>query len=509
MPASVPLFDREAARRIEARARAAHADDDALMQRAGRAAWHALLARWPAAQRIVVLCGPGDNAGDGYLLAMHAHAAGRAVQALALLPPRSDLALRMAQAARDAGVEVRAQISLAAGAELLQRADVVVDALLGIGLSRPPDGALLAWIGAINAAARPVLALDVPSGVDGASGHVPADAVRATCTLQLLVRHLGLYTGAALDCCGELAFDALGHQATTAAETASAELLDAAALAAWLPPRALNAHKGSFGRVLCIGGNTGMGGAGLLAAEAALRVGAGRVRWITGEPMHVAAALARCPALMVTSADADTAGSDPEPDPHSVWVIGPGLGQDAWARAWLARALARTAPLVLDADALNLLAAVAHAVPAGAVLTPHPGEAARLLDASVAQVQADRVAAARELARRHQAVVVLKGAGTVIAAADAVPRILRAGNPGMAVAGMGDVLAGVIGGLLAQGLDAFSAASAGALLHAHAGDLAARAGGERGLLPQDLFAMLRRAANPHSRHDARDGHSRD
>lgn len=493
MISPLPVYDRDAARRIEARALRECDADDALMQRAGEAAWRALLARWPEAQRIVVVSGPGDNGGDGYVLARLAQASGRRVEVLVVVPPRSPLARRMHDAARDAGVTLSGLDDSASAR--LRDADVIVDALLGLGLSRAPEGAIAAGIAAINAATdaarRPVLALDVPSGVDAATGAVPGAAVYATCTLQLLVPHLGLITGAALDHVGELAFDDLGISAHD--EQANADVLSPGLLAAWLPPRRPNAHKGRHGRVSCIAGNTGMGGAGLLAAEAALRAGAGSVRWYTRDAVHVAAALARCPALMVQVGDADSTADAFAAD---ACVIGPGLGRDAWATDWLQAALQCVRPLVLDADALNLLAATSQRVPAHAVLTPHPGEAARLLGATIAEVQADRVAAARRLADRHEAVVVLKGAGTVIVAPGQVSRIVRAGNPGMAVAGMGDVLAGVIAALLAQGLDAFAAASAGALLHAHAGDLAAQAGGPRGLLPQDLLACLPRAANP-------------
>jgi NAD(P)H-hydrate epimerase len=489
MIALPPVFDRDAARRSEARAIGACAADDVLMRRAGLAAWCEVLAHWPGAQRIVVVCGPGDNGGDGYVLARHAHDAGRRVTVLVVQPAHSSLAMRMHDEARAAGVPMQAMQADAAA--VLDEADLIVDAMLGLGLSRAPETALACAIETINASGRPVLALDVPSGVDAATGHVPGVAVRATRTLQLLLRHVGTVTGAALDHVGAVGFDAL--QAHEPVETPSAELLAPADLAAWLPPRARNAHKGRHGRVACIAGNTGMGGAGLLAAEAALRVGAGRVQWFTRERAHVSAALVRCPALMAEVRDADAAAAALVVD---VGVIGPGLGRDAWAEAWLQLALRAGVPLVLDADALNLLAAAPAALPAGSVLTPHPGEAARLLAGTVAEVQADRLAAARRIAERFDAAVVLKGAGTVVAAPGRVPRIVQAGNPGMAVAGMGDVLAGVVAGLRAQGFDAFDAASVGALLHAHAGDLAAADGGERGLLPQDLFALLRRATNP-------------
>ena len=265
------------------------------------------------------------------------------------------------------------------------------------------------------------------------------------------------------------------------------------ALPAWLPPRPRDSHKGDNGHVLCIGGEHGSGGAIALCAQAALRAGAGLVGVAT-RGAHVPAVLARQPEAMahaVESADALA----PLFARADVVAIGPGLGQGDWSRALLEAALAAGKPLVLDADALNLLAASPRALPAGAILTPHPGEAARLLGSDAATVQSDRAAAVHVLAERCNAVVVLKGAGTLVAAPARAMRIVAAGNPGMATGGMGDLLTGVVAALRAQGLDAFDAASCGALLHAHAGDMAARDGGERGLLPSDLLPWLRHCAN--------------
>jgi NAD(P)H-hydrate epimerase len=234
-----------------------------------------------------------------------------------------------------------------------------------------------------------------------------------------------------------------------------------------------------------------MGGAVLLCAEAALRTGAGLVRVATREA-HIAPLLARCPeamALAVEHAESLT----PMFEQADVLALGPGLGQGEWGRGLFAAAISSEKPLVVDADALNLLAQSPRSLPA-AVLTPHPGEAARLLGCSNADVQRDRVAAAMRIAEGSDAVVVLKGAGSVISAPKRIPRIVGAGNPGMAVGGMGDVLTGVVAALRAQGLDAFDAATEGALLHAVAGDAAAR-DGERGLLPRDAIAQLRRVAN--------------
>jgi NAD(P)H-hydrate epimerase len=302
-----------------------------------------------------------------------------------------------------------------------------------------------------------------------------------------------LWTGEALEHTGGLALEGLEVPAETFSTVeSSASLLTPEALSYWLRPRRRNTHKGESGRALCIGGDHGHGGAILLCAEAALRSGAGLLSVAT-RATHVPAMLARRPEAMVRAVES---GEDLKPLLSQVDAIavGPGLGQGDWGRAMLKLALAADKPLVLDADALNLIAAEPHTL-ADAILTPHPGEAARLLGIDAAEVQRDRFAAAQAIAERYQAVAVLKGAGTIIAAPGQAPRVLDAGNPGMAAGGMGDVLTGVIVALRASGLSAFDAASAGALLHSLAGDAASEEG-ERGLLPSDLFSHVRRLANP-------------
>ena len=487
-----PLYDTAALRAVEARAAEATGDAFTLMARAGLAAWREVLARWPDAQRIVVVCGPGNNGGDGLELARLARESGRDARVL----------LAGGQAPRTALAQRAMAGFVAAGGRFLDPAqapgdcDLLVDALFGIGLSRAPDATSAALIEAMNAADVPVLALDTPSGVEADSGSAPGAAVRATHTLQFLAAHRGLSTGMAPRLTGSLSVAPLDAGAWLAGAPAAALRLQASDLRGWLPPRRRDAHKGDSGHVLCIGGELGTGGAVMLAADAALRCGAGLVGVAT-RAQHVAALLARRPEAMARAVE-----SQDEIDPMlvraSVVVLGPGLGQGDWGRALYRRALRADRPLVLDADALNLLAAGDARPPAGSVLTPHPGEAARLLGAAVAQVQADRFAAAAELADQYDAVVVLKGAGSLVVAPGRRPRVIAAGNPGMAVGGMGDLLSGCIGALRAQGLDGFDAACCGSLLHAAAGDTAAR-DGERGLLPGDLLGAMRLWANggPH------------
>jgi NAD(P)H-hydrate epimerase len=380
-------------------------------------------------------------------------------------------------------------------AGVLPGADIVVDAVFGIGLRRAPDAASTRLIEAVNASDAAVFSLDVPSGVDAESGNVPGLAVHARATLQFIAAHRGLATGAALNHRGQT--DVVGLGVRLDAFPPSAHALVAASLEDWLQPRAPDTHKGDFGHVLCVGGDSGHGGAIILCAEAALRTGAGLVSVAT-QPTTVLALLARRPEAMVAAVD-DADALQKMAAVASVLAVGPGLGTQGWGTALWDAALSSAKPLVMDADALNLLAASPRPLPADTILTPHPGEASRLLGSDIAAVQADRFAAAAALAEQYRCVVVLKGAGTIIAAQGRIPCVIAAGNPGMAVGGMGDLLTGVIAALRAQRLDAFDAACGGALLHAVAGDVAAAGDGERGLLPSDVLGCLRRVANPQHR----------
>ncbi|MHB8679306.1 MAG: NAD(P)H-hydrate dehydratase, partial [Rudaea sp.] len=271
-----------------------------------------------------------------------------------------------------------------------------------------------------------------------------------------------------------------------------ARLLDALRMAAWLPRRSRTAHKGDFGHVLAIGGDAGMGGAIRLCSEAALRVGTGLVSAATRQE-NIAAINAARPEVMA-HAIADVVAMPPLLARARVLALGPGLGCSPWSEALWRAALESGKSAVVDADALNLLVAHTMTLPSESVITPHPGEAARLLGCDTQSIARDRFAAARELATRHRCVVVLKGAGTLIANERGDAAVCPWGNPGMASGGMGDVLTGVIAGLMAQGLNAWRAARLGVALHAQAGDAAAR-DGEAGTLASDLFANLRRLRN--------------
>ena len=456
-----------------------------LMRRAAWAALSSLRRHWPQARRIAVHCGPGNNGGDGFLLATLAREAGLHVDVLTLGEASSGDAGAARQAWKDAGGSVRLwQIG-----DALPEADVHVDALYGTGLHRAPEPPVAALIEAINASGVPVLALDVPSGLDADTGHVPGAAIRAAVTVSFIAAKRGLHTGRAAAFVGALELDALGlPESLWQGEPADAQLLTATQL----PPRARDAHKGTNGHVLAIGGEHGMGGAIRLCGEAALRTGAGLVSVAT-RTEHIFALNAARPELMAHGVDGPQA-LEPLLARASVLALGPGLGQSAWSHALWLTALDSGKPLVLDADGLNLLAREPRRFAQPAVLTPHPGEAARLLGGTVADVEADRYAAARLLAGRYDAVVVLKGSGSLIADPDGRLDVCPWGNPGMATGGMGDLLTGVIAALLAQGCDAWQAACLGTGLHARAGDRSARQG-ERGLVASDLLAPLRALGN--------------
>lgn len=465
-----------------------------LMTRAAEAALELLRARWPVAKRVAVVCGAGNNGGDGYVLARLARAAGLEALVLAATPP--DRLTGDARRAHDEWLSGGGPAHPFA-ADALAGGDVIVDALLGIGLKGPPRAETVAVIEAINAAKRPVLALDIPSGLDADTGAVIGAAVRADVTISFVALKAGLFLGAGPDYTGELRLDDLGVVAPARPEFAPLlKRLDEAELARWLPPRARESHKGTSGRVLIVGGGAGMPGAARLGAEAALRVGAGLVT-VAGAPDNLLAVTATRPEIIylpTPAADIEAALRAAD-----VVAIGPGLGTTAWSAALWSEFL-RVAPAraVVDADALNLLAREPVKLPAAWVITPHPGEAGRLLGTDTAAVQADRLGAVRELHSRYGATAVLKGAGSLIAGGPpGAPTlyICERGNPGMATAGMGDVLTGVIAGLDAQLRDTELATRLGVLVHALAGDSAAQ-DGQRGLIASDVIAELRGWVNP-------------
>lgn len=462
-----------------------------LMERAGCAAFNILKNRWPRARRIIILCGIGNNGGDGYVLARLAYLAGYDVTVIQI----GDTAKLKGDARTtfDAMTTVGLLCHMFTEKKLTV-VDVVIDALFGTGLDRDITGQWREAIEALNRCTCPILSVDIPSGLHADTGTVLGVAVRADITVSFIGLKQGLFTGEGPDYCGKVYFDDLQVPvATYKSVKSSVTRLDYESLKAALPKRSRIAHKGTFGHVLVIGGDTGMTGAVRLAADAAARVGAGLVSVAT-RTTHAAFINLMRPEIMCHGVDtAEQLG--PLLEKANVVAIGPGLGQSIWARAMLEAIKEFTKPVVVDADALNLLAKIPFRF-ANSILTPHPGEAARLLDMPKAEVQADRFATVSALQRRFGGVCILKGAGTLVAESDGSVGVCTAGNPGMACGGMGDLLTGIIAGLLAQGFSADLAANIGVCLHGKAGDRSASDDGERGLLPSDLLRWLRHYANP-------------
>jgi len=449
-----------------------------LMHQAGAEVLRHLIARWPEARSVVVFCGSGNNAGDGYIIASLALAAGLSVRVYTLSDP--------AQLTGDALTAYQQYKGIVTSFQAGQvvNADVLIDALLGTGLARPVIGLYAEAIQAINANPAPVIAVDIPSGLQADTGSVMGCAVKAMCTVTFIALKQGLFTGQAADYCGKIFY----AQLTVPDEAlASVKASATRVLKAPLPRRDRCVHKGNCGHVLIVGGDLGYAGAAKMASEAALRVGAGLVSLATraehamlmnlNRPELMCHGVETAEQLAVLLAKAD------------VVLIGPGLGQGAWATALFNTAISAGKPMVIDADGLNLLAAN-PATQTNWILTPHPGEAARLLNCQTADIEQDRFAAALSIQAKYGGVAIVKGAGTLIAFEQQL-WLSNTGNPGMASGGMGDVLAGAIVGLLAQGLLLPDAAQQGVYNHGLAADLAAANDGERGLLASDLMPYLR------------------
>ncbi len=461
-----------------------------LMKRAGAAAVRAARSHYPDAKRWQVICGAGNNGGDGYVVARLAAHDGIVVSVLTLVDPDTlagDAAAAYGDFAAEGGVV------MGWAGELDAEADLLVDAMLGSGIERDVGGEFAQAVAAVNAHPAAVHAMDIATGINADTGLVMGSAVVAGLTTTFVGLKAGLFLGDGPHHCGQLTFDDLEiDEDCRSGVAATFKRLDDHLLATALPPRGRGAHKGDFGHVLVVGGGPGMPGAARLCAEAALRSGAGRVSVAT-HPGHATLITTARPELMshgVSGAE-DLEGLLDKVD---VVAFGPGLGRSDWARELYGVMSASELPAVWDADALNLLAESPVSA-AKRIVTPHPGEAASLLSTAAADIQRDRPAALKKLVDKLGGIVVLKGSGTLISSASDVPFICTSGNPGMAAPGMGDVLTGVIAALLGQGLPPNVAATAGVELHARAGDVAARAG-ERGMLASDLLRALQGVANP-------------
>lgn len=444
-----------------------------LMARAGRAAaTHIAQLHAGAASSVCIVCGPGNNGGDGFVVASELRARGH--DALCVL-------LGTAQPATSDALDAHARWTASCGRverhlPLDERFDVVVDALFGIGMSRPLAGEFLAAVEWMNRQAL-VYAIDVPSGLDADTGAWVGGVagVCAKATVTFIGDKPGLHTANGVDAAGDVLVESIGIDAPAS----SGHLIGVDDLGTVRLPRRRDTHKGTYGNLVVVGGGLGMVGAALLAGRAALRLGAGRVYIDAIGAPEFRVDPVRPELMFRPLSELD--------DLHAI-VVGCGLGTDADGHAAVSAALARNAPLVADADALNLIAADAElqrrAIGRGAplVLTPHPLEAARLLGSTASSVQADRASAARRLAEHFNCIAVLKGAGTVIARPDGHYAINPTGSAALATAGTGDVLAGMIGALIAQGHDAWCSTQAAVWLHGRG----AEGVGDIGLLADEV-----------------------
>lgn len=456
-----------------------------LMTRAGQAMFDLLLERYPGASQVTVFCGSGNNAGDGFVTARLALLAGFSVKVFCLAEPES---------LKGAALQAYLDFAKVGGNFILFddnqeiSADVIVDALFGTGLTRAAAGLYAQAISEMNKAKAVKIAVDIPSGLHADTGNALGCAVQADYTVTFIGLKQGLFTGQAADYCGDIVFASLG----VPDEVYKRVHPDCKRITRKLfPRRSRCSHKGAYGHVLIVGGDCGYSGAARLAGEAAARVGAGLIS-IATRKQHSAFLNGNRPELMCHGVE-NAEELSYLIDKASVIAIGPGLGQSLWAESLYEQVINCGKPLVVDADGLNLLAKSA-CKNADWVLTPHPGEAARLLNTSTSQIQADRFAVVRALQASYGGVIILKGAGTLVANGESIS-VATTGNPGMASGGMGDVLTGVIAGLIAQGLALAEAGQQGVFLHGLAADLAAAQDGERGLLASDLLPFIRKLVN--------------
>ncbi|PYN97496.1 MAG: bifunctional ADP-dependent NAD(P)H-hydrate dehydratase/NAD(P)H-hydrate epimerase [Candidatus Rokuibacteriota bacterium] len=504
----LPVFTAEEMRRLDRRAIDTLGIPGAtLMENAGQGAAREiarLLPRGGRGARVVIVCGKGGNGGDGFVVARRLKQSGARVAVW--------LTTRSEDIGGDAGAKLTALRRTGLRpvvvedehhlAQALGDADLVVDALLGTGARGAPSGVTAGVIEVINASGRRVVSLDIPSGLPADGGPPAGSAVNAEVTTTFAGLKRGLVTGAGLDWAGRAVVVGIGVPDAEVRRGVSTFLLEQADVARHLPPRRHSAHKGTYGRLLIVAGSLGKTGAAALAARAAMRSGAGLVTVATAtsqQPIVAALVLeAMTEPLPETSARSISLKArdllDALAETRDAVAAGPGLGLDDDTQA-LAREFAHDLrrPLVLDADALTALAGHLDALRGAAAprcLTPHPGELARMLGQSLADVERDRIETARSFATAHGVHLVLKGAGTVIAEPNGDVYVNPTGNPGMASGGTGDVLTGIVGALLARGLEPGAAVQTGVYLHGAAGDVAAGRVGEEALIASDVIAAL-------------------
>lgn len=489
-PAPIKLYSAEAVRNLDSIAiNEFKISGYELMKRAGKATFNHLQNTYPLAKEILVFCGAGNNAGDGYVLARLAKLAGLNVNVISLV--ETDKLKGDAKTAWLDWHSLGHQLSRYSEI-LLQQSDIVIDALLGTGLQKPVEGEWANIIEAINDSHKPVISVDIPSGLYPDTGVIAGHAIRATSTITFIGLKKGMFTHMGVDCCGELLFDNLSlPSGVYNRQDEQAQLLDWEYLKKQIKARKASAHKHQLGHVFILGGDKGMPGAIRLTAEAALRSGAGLVT-VVSHKEHMGVLLAGRAELMLHASD-DGRISSEVLSKASVIVIGPGLSGSTWSQNLLSSALACSVPKVIDAGALRLLDeedGPRH----DWVLTPHAGEAAALLKENSYAIQESRYTSAEMLQAQYGGHIVLKGAGTLLLSPDELIQLCPYGNPGMASAGSGDVLSGVLGSLIGQGYDLSLASSLAVCIHSMAGDMAASEG-QAGLLASDLFPFIRQLIN--------------
>ncbi|HEV8143218.1 MAG TPA: NAD(P)H-hydrate dehydratase [Methylomirabilota bacterium] len=507
----LPVFTAEEMRRVDERAiRDLQIPGATLMENAGRGAAEAVLAwltattRSARGRRVVVMCGKGGNGGDGFVVARHLKRRGVRCDVL-LLAPASEIGGDAATKLRElqkAGVRPVSISDAAALAPRLARADLIVDALLGTGGRGGAEGLVAASIDAVNAAQRPVISLDIPSGVPADGGEPPRAAIRADATVTFAGLKRGLVLPPGRAHAGRVSVIDIGVPAAEVARGITTFVVEQEDVTRHFPRRRRDAHKGTYGHLLVVAGSVGKTGAAALAADAALRAGVGLVTVATAASQQPILAGLVVEAMTAPLSDGATGSIGREAwtaltelvAARDAVAVGPGLGLDAETHEIARRLVSETpAPMVVDADALTALVGhldLLRKAPAPRCLTPHPGELARMLGVTTADIQRDRIGVARDFATTYRVHLVLKGAVSVVATAEGLVILNPTGNPGMASGGTGDVLTGMVGAFLARGLAPDDAVVSAVYLHGLAGDIAAERMGEESLIARDVIAAL-------------------
>ena len=469
-------------------------NDLTLMRKAARFSWNEIRKKYPNTKKWLILCGIGNNAGDGMALASIALKNNFDVKIYYFFPEKTftGCAAVVHNELKCLAPQNTLEIIDYLDEGILNDSDLIIDAIFGIGINRPIDNSKIPKINLINNQDAAIVSLDIPSGVHPDSGQIMGAAIRASMTITFISHKLCFYFGEGKDLSGDIKCSHLNiSQKYFSGLTEDMRIINKSYTQKKLLKRKSDTHKGDYGHVLIVGGGPGMHGAALLSGESSLRGGAGKVTIFMHESHRSLINKARPELMFIFSNEGINIQSILSK--VDVVAIGPGLGLDDWARSVFKYVNLSNKPLVVDADALNILSEK-NLKRDDWVLTPHPGEAATLMGKSSLEIQENRLLYLKKLKDSYGGTIVLKGKNTLIGSKDIVTNICTQGNPGMASAGMGDVLTGLIAAMISQGMDHFEAASVGVEVHARAGDLAAR-GGERGLIAGDVINEIRGCVN--------------